>query len=156
MSKKAYGILGVLLVAAAAGGGYYFWQQGQEAATPAVAQAPQPIGQPMVVIDFEPGLVELSTAARNNLRNTIPVNARDLLQQVQAAAEAEPKKIVLLTGFFSESLNPNNTQELAQYRMQMIFNELSGRGVREARMVIAPPIAVNEPARAHRVEVRVQ
>lgn len=135
-------ILGVIALVAGLG----MWKSAQVAAPAAVAEI-VPVGEPLAKVYFAVGEAKLNDADQAVVGKTL------------AALAANPKAIVLLSGFHDPSGDPARNAQLAKDRATAVRDALAAGGVAADRVKLRRPestLGSGSPEEGRRVEIRVQ
>ncbi len=106
-----------------------------------------PQGEPLAVIYFESGKSEL------------PDEAGGAIQTVKEKASANPKKLILISGFHDPSGDPERNVALAKARADAVREALIEAGLPEARVHLRKPEEIpgtEDMQEARRVDIRLQ
>lgn len=119
------------------------------AALAAVAEGAEiaEVGEPLVKLYFDSGKAEL------------PVGSDEALVKLIVALEADPHKLVLISGYHDESGSVEANAELTMERALVVKAALLGAGVPADRLQLRKPALIqggSDQIEAWRVEVRVQ
>lgn len=135
-------ILGVIALVAGLG----MWKASQSAAPAAVAEI-APVGEPMAKVYFAIGEAKLNEPDKEVVGKTL------------AALTANPKAIVLLSGFHDPSGDAARNAQLAKDRAVAVRDALVAGGVAADRVRFRKPestLGSGSPEEGRRVEIRVQ
>ena len=122
--------------------------KGYKPASPAAEQAEiAPVGEALAKVYFAIGKAELDEADKGVVGKTLE------------ALGANPKAIVLLSGFHDPSGDPAKNAELAKQRAKAVRDALVAGGVAADRIKFRKPestVGTGSPEEGRRVELRVQ